>query len=99
VSGNGKNPAGRASLEAYLLPLVRSGSPLPASKHKGTAMLARTFIAATAGASPAQVDRFQMQHGLAALAARQPGPCPLKVPVTGRVNGRPWRQHHCSTDT
>jgi integrase len=85
--------AGKAALEAYLLPLVRSGAPLPAVRHKGTFMLARTFIAATTGASPAQLDRFQVRHGsLTALAARQPGPCPLGVPVTGQVNGRPWRQ-------
>ena len=86
--------AGKATLEAYLLPLVRSGASLPAVRHKGTFMLARTFIAATTGASPAQLDRFQVRHGsLTALAARRPGPCPLEVPVTGQVNGRPWRQH------
>jgi hypothetical protein len=57
-------------------------------------MLARTYIAATTGASPAQLDRFRVRHGsLTALAARRPGPCPLDVPVTGTVNGRPWRQH------
>jgi integrase len=84
---------GRAALEAYLLPLARSGSPLPSVRHKGTAMLARTFIAATTGASPAQVDRLQSRHGLAGTAAPQPGPCPLKVPVTGQVNGRPWREY------
>lgn len=43
---------GRAALEAYLLPLARSGSPLPSVRHKGTAMLARTFIAATAARAP-----------------------------------------------
>jgi integrase len=86
--------AGKPALEAYLLPLVRSGSPLPAVSHKGTFMLARTFIAATTGASPAQLDRFQVRYGsLIALAARQPGPCPLGVPVTGQVNGRPWREY------
>ena len=84
------SPAGRAALEAYLLPLVRSGSPLPAVRHKGATMLARTYIAATTGASPAQLDRFQVRHGsLTALAARQPGPCPLDVPVTGQSTGAP----------
>ena len=55
VSGSS---AGMAALEAYLLPLIRSGSPLPPTEHKGTVMLARTYIAATTGASPGQVDRF-----------------------------------------
>ena len=87
------SPAGRAALEAYLLPLLRSGSPLPTNEHKGTTMLARTYIAATTGASPAQLDRFGTHHGLTALAAQRPGPCPLDVPVTGQVNGNPWRQH------
>jgi integrase len=87
------SPAGRAALEAYLLPLALSGSPLPTVRHKGKVMLARTFIAATAGASPSQIDRFLARHRLTALAALQPGPCPLNLPVTGQVNGRPWRQH------
>jgi hypothetical protein len=78
---------------AYLLPLIRSGSPLPTVRHKGAVMLARNYIAATAGASPGQLDRFGLQHSLTALAAQRPGLCPLNLPVTGQVNGRPWRQH------
>lgn len=87
------SPAGTADLEAYLLPLIRSGAPLPAVRHKGAAMLARNYIAATAGASTGQLDRFALRHGLTVLAAQRPGPCPLSLPVTGQVNGRPWRQH------
>jgi hypothetical protein len=34
------SPAGRAAPEAYLPPLIRSGSPLPTNEHKGTTMLA-----------------------------------------------------------
>jgi hypothetical protein len=87
------SPAGVAALETYLLPLIRSGSPLPTVRHKGAVMLARNYIAATVGASPGQLDRFGLQHGLTALAAQRPGPCPLGLPVIGQVNGRPWRQH------
>jgi integrase len=32
-------------------------------------------------------------HGLTALAAERPGPCPLQLPVTGRIHGQPWRRH------
>lgn len=92
--GAAGSPEGRAAaLEAYLLPLIRSGSPLPTVRHKGATMLARTYITAATGASPSQLDRFCTQHGLVALAAQRPGPCPLNVPVTGQVNGRPWRPH------
>ena len=87
------SPAGAAALEARLLPLIRSGSPLPTVRHKGADMLARGYIAATAGASPGQLDHFGLRHGLAALAAQRPGPCPLSLPVTGQVNGHPWRKH------
>uniref|UniRef100_UPI003F496411 hypothetical protein n=1 Tax=Amycolatopsis sp. CA-096443 TaxID=3239919 RepID=UPI003F496411 len=27
------------------------------------------------------------------LAADKPGPCPLQIPVTGRIDGKPWREH------
>jgi hypothetical protein len=79
--------AGRAALEEYLLPLIRSGSPLPTNEHRCTTMLARTYIAATTGASPAQLDRFGMQHGLTALAVQRPGPCPLDVPSPASSTG------------
>jgi hypothetical protein len=85
-------PAGRAALEAYLSPLIHHGNPLPAVQHKGVHAPARAFIAATTGASPMQVDRFARRHRLAALVAQRPGPCPLPVPVTGRIEGHPWRE-------
>ncbi|MFC9636322.1 integrase [Streptomyces mirabilis] len=87
------NPAGRAALEAYLLPLIHSGAPLPAAEYRGTRAVARIFVAATTGASLTQVDRFTKRHGLTVLVAQRPGPCPLQVPVTGRIEGRPWRDH------
>lgn len=86
-------PAGQAALKAYLLPFMQAGSPLPSSEFQGKPALARTFIAGVTGASRGQVDRFNQRHGLTALAAQRPGPCPLQVPVTGRVDGKPWREH------
>ncbi|MBY8889418.1 hypothetical protein K7472_31925 [Streptomyces sp. PTM05] len=87
------NPTGRAALRAYLLPLVSSGAPLPATPLHGTHRLARLFLAASAGASIGQVDRLNWDHGLTALAAERPGPCPMNVPVTGLIAGKPWRDH------
>ncbi|MFJ8348226.1 integrase [Streptomyces sp. NPDC094153] len=86
-------PDGRAALEKHVLPLVRSGAPLPAAEHKGTHQLARTFLAAVTGASLGQVDRLNDRHGLTGLAAERPGPCPMTVPVTGKIHGRPWREY------
>ncbi|WP_329559179.1 integrase [Streptomyces uncialis] len=84
-------PEGVVALDEFLLPLVRAGSPLPSVWHKGRQTLARTYIAGVTGASPHQVDRFRVRHGLADLVAQQPAPCPLEVPVTGQINGKPWR--------
>ncbi|MFC5668446.1 integrase [Kitasatospora misakiensis] len=89
----GPSPAGRAALERYLLPLVDSGSPLPSTEHGGKVTLARTYIAATTGASPRQLDHLARPRGIDKLAAERPGPAPLRIPVTGRINGRPWREH------
>jgi hypothetical protein len=87
-------PASRAALEAYLLPLSANGGLLPATVgDRGGVTLARTFIAATTGASLRQFDRFVIKHGLTGMAARRPGPCPLEIPVTGRIEGRPWREY------
>ncbi|MGW3460587.1 integrase [Streptomyces olivaceoviridis] len=86
--------AGRqAALEAYLLPLMRDGSPIPATQIAGRTVLARRFIAATTGATVNQVDRFARLHDLTELAAKNPGPCPLSIPVSGQINGRPWREY------
>lgn len=59
----------------------------------GRRTLARTYVAALTGASLSQVDRFNERHRLSEVANARPGPCPLPVPVTGRINGKPWREH------
>ncbi|MFC4606919.1 integrase [Streptomyces maoxianensis] len=55
--------------------------------------MATTYIAALTGSNRRQVGRFVEQHGLTEIAASRPGPCPLRVPVTGQINGKPWRKH------
>ena len=84
-------PAGRARLEEYLRPLIASQAPVPAAMQHGQPALARCYIGGITGASPGQVNRIALREGLAAAAARQPGPCPLDIPVTGRIAGKPWR--------
>ncbi|WP_329564352.1 integrase (plasmid) [Streptomyces uncialis] len=84
-------PAGNKVLNAYIGRLLATGSALPTTERGGKRRLARTYIAAITGASIAQVDRIARREQLAAIAAERPGPCPLEIPVRGRIHGQPWR--------
>ncbi|MFE1876795.1 hypothetical protein ACFW9N_39075 [Streptomyces sp. NPDC059496] len=86
---NRSTPAGLAALRAFL---AAGETALPAAEAKGAISLARTFIAAVTGASLRQVDYLNEMQGLTAQAAQRPGLCPLQVPVTGRINNKPWRE-------
>ncbi|MGW6209819.1 integrase [Streptomyces sp. NPDC055089] len=83
-------PAGLSALDAYLLPRLASGENLPTTQSRGRTVLASKFIAATAGCSINQVSRIRERLPLGEL---QPGSCPLQIPVTGQINGKPWREH------
>ncbi len=85
-------PAGTAALEAYLRSLVASGTALPATVNQGKAVLAKYYIGGITGASVGQVELIRRREGLTAIAAERPGPCPLDVPVTGKIEGKPWRE-------
>lgn len=89
---NKGTPAARAALEDFLLPLVRSGGPLPATSGQGRPFLARTYVGAVTGASRWQVLQFSEQHGLGDLVAARPGPCSMNLPVRGKLAGTPWRE-------
>lgn len=82
-------PAGRAALEAYLRPLIDSDAPLPAFVHCGRPAIARQYISGITGASCRQVEGAT--HGMLSAASKRPGPCPLYIPVNGRIAGKPWR--------
>jgi hypothetical protein len=84
-------PFGRASLDAYLRHLIASQAPVPSIVNMGTICYARSYISGVTSASPRQVELAADREGLAALAAQRPGPCPLDIPVTGRIEGKPWR--------
>jgi len=84
-------PAGQAALQAYLRPLIASQAPLPAIADNGKALLARSYIGGITSASRYQVSQVISREGLAAAAAQRPGPCPMDIPVTGRIAGKPWR--------
>ncbi|MET7361197.1 integrase [Streptomyces sp. NPDC005562] len=84
---------GLAAVKSYLLPLVNSGAPLPCtlSRLHGVT-LGHHYVAAITGASWTQVHSFATRLGLRRLTAQRPGPSPMQVPVTGRIEGRPWRE-------
>jgi hypothetical protein len=84
-------PAGQAALEEYLGPLIAGQAPLPSTAARGRTVLARYYVGGVTGASRRQVERFSEREGLAAKVEQRPGPCPLNVPVTGRIAGKPWR--------
>jgi integrase len=88
---NVATPAGTAALEAYLRPLTASGAPLPASVNQGKTVFACYYISGITGASRGQVELIRRREGLTVIAAERPGQCPLDVPVTGRIAGKPWR--------
>ncbi|GAA2470363.1 integrase [Streptomyces mauvecolor] len=93
AAANNSVPEGLTALAEYLLPLVRSGEALPAVRMHGKMAVARAYVAALTGASVDQVSRFSERHRLSDLTNTRPGPCPLQVPVTGRIEGKPWRTH------
>ncbi|MQS37708.1 integrase [Streptomyces katsurahamanus] len=90
---NKATPEGMAELRNLLLPRIRSELPLPTRRTNGRMGPARFYIGGVTGASLNQIDRFGRQHGLSNLAEQRPGPCPLQIPVTGRVAGQPWREY------
>lgn len=85
-------PAGSAALDAYLDAMTAAGKALPAVVLKGKSRLACIYIAARTGASLNQVTVRNQRRGLTRSVAERPGPCPLDLPVTGKIAGAPWRE-------
>lgn len=85
-------PETAAALEAFLRPHIDFGVPLPAMWMWGRLTMGRSYVQAVTGASDAQVQAASDRYGLSAIAAGNPGPCPLPVPITGRIADRPWRE-------
>ncbi|MGW1617309.1 hypothetical protein ACWCQZ_50040 [Streptomyces sp. NPDC002285] len=95
------NPAsgqGRAALERILQPALTADGTVPAVRNDGKTTVARAYLAGLTGVSLYQVDRIARVHGLTRTAAERPGPCPLDVPVTAAIAGRPWRDRFDFTE-
>ncbi|MEV3875026.1 integrase [Streptomyces sp. NPDC049906] len=93
AASNSATAASRGALKEYLLPLVDTGAPLPAVHVKGRLYLARDYVAALTGAAHSQIERLVKLHNIQDLVLERPAPCPLNAPVTGEIEGRPWREH------
>ncbi|MFE9806097.1 integrase [Streptomyces sp. NPDC005548] len=92
ANSNPTIPASLASLKAFMEPLIAEGLPIPTTSWLGKAALAGTYIAAITGASRNQVYNTSKRLGWRQAALRNPGTCPLRIPVTGTLAGNPWRE-------
>lgn len=88
---SGASARGATALRAYLRPMIAGQAPFPTLVTGGKPVVARTYISGVTGASLKQVDNLVTSQGLSGAAARRPGPCPMNVPVTGQIAGKPWR--------
>ncbi|MEV5497669.1 hypothetical protein AB0M50_19960 [Nonomuraea fuscirosea] len=89
---NRSTAAGEAALHAFLDPLITSSAPLPATARNGRVTLANYYVGGMTGASYWQIRRITQLNDLQTAVLLRPGPCPLNVPVTGRIGGIPWRE-------
>jgi hypothetical protein len=85
-------PAGRYALHAYLDGLLESRDPLPAFVRQNKVTLAANYICGRTGATKPQLDEYPRRAELLAAAPHRSWGCPLDIPVTGRIAGRPWRE-------
>ncbi|APY85544.1 hypothetical protein A7J05_07305 [Streptomyces alfalfae] len=90
---NPATPASKAALKRYLEDLTSRGAPVPSRQMLGKTLICARYVAAVTGCSPVQINALastQRWQNLGEYVRRHPGPCPLAVPITGRVEGTPW---------
>lgn len=85
-------PAGHYAIRAYLDALVESRDLLPACHRQNKVKLVANYICGRTGATRTQFDEYPRRKELLATASHRSWGCPLDIPVTGRIAGRPWRQ-------
>ncbi|MEV5979688.1 hypothetical protein [Streptomyces sp. NPDC052114] len=71
--------------------------PIPTTGWPGRTTIAGAYIAALTGASLNQVYNATRDHGWRQAALERPGPCPLRVPVTGQLGSAPCREKPSTT--
>lgn len=80
----------RTALDRYLDDLVSRGAPLPTIHDPHRVAAACTYIAGLTGAPPQQVTNRIKLPRWSSYRDEHPGPCPLSIPILGRIDGRPW---------
>jgi integrase len=85
-------PAGRHALRVYLDALLESRDPLPVFRQHDRVMLAWGYICGRTGATTNQLQEYPRRTQLLAAAIQRRWGCPLDIPVTGRIGGKPWRE-------
>ncbi|MFI0596548.1 integrase [Streptomyces griseus] len=103
VAGTRGTPDTKARLKLYLRDLIDHGLPVPSRRNAGHRhALANVYIAAQAGCPASQVNALlgtaPWRH-LLPYVRDNPGTCPLAVPVTGHLDGKPWTQSIDFTET
>ncbi|MFG2582266.1 integrase [Streptomyces malaysiensis] len=92
AAANIATPASRSALRAFMDRIDAGQLPIPITRWLGRTTIAGAYIAALTGASLGQVYSATRDHGWRQAALERPGPCPLHVPVTGKLDGVPWRE-------
>ncbi|MFE9725926.1 integrase [Streptomyces sp. NPDC005794] len=92
AAANIATPASRAALRAFMDRIDSGKLSIPTTQWLGRTTIAGAYIAALTGASLSQVYSITRDHGWRQAALDRPGRCPLRVPVTGKLGGFPWRE-------
>jgi hypothetical protein len=77
---------GVTALRAYLCDLESTGKPLPAGSREGKPTVARYYIAGITGCPASTVQKALRQPKWQRYLAKNPGPCPLDVPITATMD-------------
>lgn len=85
-------PEARQAMCSYLDALLESADPLPVRIEHNRITLVAAYICGHSGASKAQIKEYPHRKRLLAVAAQRPSACPLDIPVTGCIDGKPWRE-------
>lgn len=84
-------PEGRRALCAYLDALLESGDPLPVHIEGDRVTFVAAYICGRVGAAKSQMKEYPRRDQLLAAATQRLSGCPLGIPITGRIDGKPWR--------
>ncbi|MGW2858252.1 integrase [Streptomyces sp. NPDC001205] len=86
-------PVTSAAATTYIEDLIDRGQPLPSTWVRGALGVAPAYVAALTGATVPQAHYRLRKPAVLDYLARHAGPCPLETEVTGKVEGRKWREY------